>query len=182
MWDGVCFSKFIQRTASTWEVKPITEIKQLGSLQRRGIHVHSGKKKKRYQCSFLFKENHLSGNSCLDFQIGKLPLQLHQVSNGEGIPPSFFLWSLMCTRKIPWDESCWSRKDHDSNDSNNTSVRLKCSCGAEFALQRTFTSIPSCLIIMTTPGGRWGERCYHHFTHRRFSWGGWRVIFPESQS
>lgn len=71
--------------------------------------------------------------------------------------------SLMCTRKIPGDESSWSRKDHNSNNDNNASMVLKCIRGAEDAFQRTFPSIPSLLIIMTTPGGTQGGYYYHYF-------------------
>lgn len=42
---------------------------------------------------------------------------------------------------------------------------LKYFHGSEYAFQRTFTSIPSHLIIMTTSGGTKGGYYYYYFTH-----------------
>lgn len=112
--------------------------------------------KNKNSYSFPCKENYLSRNRLFTFSSCQTLITvdtMNQTEKGEGDFFFFFFWSLMCTGKIPRDESSWSRKDHNSRNNNNASVIHKCICGAAYAFQRTFTSITSHLIIMTTPGG-----------------------------
>lgn len=128
------FSELIQWIASTLKGKLITEIMQLGSLRRTEIRIHWERKKKN-SCFFLYRGNISVEKDCSHFQVGKLPSQPHHASNREGRREAFFLfWSLVCTRKFPWDKWSWNRKDHTSNNNNNVSVILKCICETEYAL------------------------------------------------
>lgn len=56
-------------------------------------------------------------------------------------------------------------KQEDHNSHNTTIHQASpVHLWGEDALQSTFASIPSHLIIMTSPGGRQGEYYYQHFT------------------
>lgn len=69
----------------------------------------------------------------------------------------------MVHEENPQRQIILKQADHNSHN-NNTSSIPPVHLWGEDALQSTFASIPSHLIILTSPGGRRGEYYYQHFT------------------
>lgn len=129
-------------------------------------------------CSFLWKENQLCRNRLFTFRSLQTPFRAVPCIKERPLS----LQSLWCMRKILRDKSSRSRRTTTAiitTIHQASPVHL----WGEDALQSTFASIPSHLIIMTSPGGRQGEYYYQHFTHDDARlWGMEAAFFTGSQS